>query len=98
MDEETHPGDHTEHGQRQAVQRQAEGRGEFTHRDPLPQGLGIDAASWHGVEKIDADPQGSEGRQPYAADADERRSTLAETTDGEGQHQPSQQRKQKSQV
>ena len=66
---------------------------EVAHRHPLPQGLGIDAADRHGSEEIDADPQGGEGRQPYAANPDQGRGALAEAADGEGQHQPSQQRK-----
>ena len=98
MDEEAHPGHDPQHGQRQPVQGETEGGLELAHRHPLPQGLGIDAAFRHGIEKIDADPQGSEGRETDAADTDERRGALAEAAEGEGQQQPSQQREQESQI
>ncbi|MNG23977.1 hypothetical protein D3C84_1086470 [compost metagenome] len=98
MDEETHPGHHPQHGQRQTIQRQAEGGGEFPHRHPLPQGLGVDAAHRHLGHEVEADPEGGEGRQADAADADQCRAALTEAADGEGQHQPSQQGKEESQV
>ncbi|MNZ34604.1 hypothetical protein D3C78_519830 [compost metagenome] len=98
VDEETHSGHHPEHGEGQPIQRQTERGGEAAHRHPLPQGLGIDAAFRHVAEKVDADPQGSEGRQAYAADTDECRTALAETADGEGQQQPPQQGEQESQI
>ncbi|MNT76925.1 hypothetical protein D3C72_2159870 [compost metagenome] len=98
MDEEAHPGHHPQHGQRQPIQRQTEGGLEFTHRHPLPQGLGIDAALGGVIEEVEPDPDGGQGRQAYAADTDECRAALAETADGEGQQQPSQQGEQESQI
>ena len=37
MDQETHPGNHREHGQRQAIQYQIEADIEITNRHPVPQ-------------------------------------------------------------
>ncbi|MNC69625.1 hypothetical protein D3C75_1203390 [compost metagenome] len=91
MDEEAHPGHHPQHGERQPIQRQAERGREAANRHPLPQGLGIDTAFRHVAEKVDANPERGQGRQAYAADTDQCRAALAETADGEGQHQPSQQ-------
>ena len=91
VNEETDPGHHPQHGQRQAIQCQREAWGKVAHRHPLPQALDIDAPLGRVAQKVDADPQGGEGRQANGAHPDQRRGTLAKPAEGEGQHQPSQQ-------
>lgn len=62
MDQETHTGHHTEHGQRQAVQHQVKTDIEVTDRHPRPQRLAVGLLTIS--KEVNANKRGHQRRQP----------------------------------